>query len=60
MSLLRSLFSAPPDDGDADTDHGDSDPPIAVDAFTQESFCSKGSRGIAKSTDWHHETHFLK
>src|SRR5229473_990428 len=50
---VGSLFSAPPDDGDADTDYGDSNPPIAVDAFTQESFCSKGSCGIAKSADGH-------
>ena len=55
-----ALFSAPPDDGDADTDYGDSDPPVTVDAFTQEGFRSKGSRGIAQGTDRHHETHFLE
>jgi len=52
-------FSAPPDDGDADTDYGDSDPPVTVDAFTQEGFRSKGSRGIAQALTGT-TTHFLE
>src|ERR1700747_2825066 len=55
-----SLFPAPPDDGYADTDDGDSHPAISVDAFTEESFGSKSSRSIAERADRHDETHFLK
>jgi len=56
----EQLPAAPPDEGDTKADDGDSDPPISTDAFTQESFCSKGSRSIAQGTDWHHKTHLLK
>jgi hypothetical protein len=58
--MWRHLPSTPPDDGNAQADHGDSNPTISADLFAQESFRSEGSRSIAQGTDGHYKTHFLK